>query len=101
MMRKSLYKSPHKLMHYNLDIRPSALRDIDRLSPEVARRIVRKIEKLRTNLGGDVKRLVSYSIGYRLRVGDWRVLFDVEGRLIIVPQYVIAPRPIEVSRCLC
>jgi mRNA interferase RelE/StbE len=71
-------------MHYKLDIRPSAQRDIDRLSPDVARRIARKLESLRDNLGGDVKRLVSYSIGYRLRVGDWRVLFDLEGRLIIV-----------------
>jgi mRNA interferase RelE/StbE len=71
-------------MLYDLDIRPSAQRDFDRLSPDVARRIARKLESLRNNLGGDVRRLVSYSIGYRLRVGDWRVLFDVEGRLIIV-----------------
>jgi mRNA interferase RelE/StbE len=71
-------------MRYRLDIRPSAKRDFDRLSPDVAKRIVRKLESLRNNLGGDVKRLVSYSIGYRLRVGDWRVLFDVQGPLIIV-----------------
>lgn len=71
-------------MVYELDIRPSAQRDIERLSPDVARRIVRKLESLRIDLAGDVKRLVSYSIGYRLRVGDWRVLFDVEGHRILV-----------------
>jgi mRNA interferase RelE/StbE len=71
-------------MRYDLDIRPSAQRDFHRLSPDVARRIARKLESLRTDLGGDVKRLVSYSIGYRLRVGDWRVLFDVEGNSIVV-----------------
>ena len=71
-------------MDYDLEIRPSAQRDFDRLSPDVARRILRKLELLKRNLAGDVKRLVSYSIGYRPRVGDWRVLFDVEGRRIIV-----------------
>jgi mRNA interferase RelE/StbE len=71
-------------VRYDLDIRPSAQRDIHRLSPDVARRIVRKLESLRTDLGGDVKRLVSYSIGYRLRIGDWRVLFDMEGHTIVV-----------------
>jgi mRNA interferase RelE/StbE len=71
-------------MRYDLDIRPSAQRDFRRLSPDVARRIAHKLELLRTDLGGDVKRLVSYSVGYRLRVGDWRVLFDVEGPAIIV-----------------
>jgi len=71
-------------MDYDLDIRPSAQRDIERLSPEVARRILRKLELLKGNLAGDVKRLVSYPVGYRLRVCDWRVLFDVEGQLILV-----------------
>jgi mRNA interferase RelE/StbE len=71
-------------MYYELEIRPSAQRDFHRLSPDVARRIARKLERLKNNLGGNVKPLVSYSIGYRLRVGDWRVLFDVEGTTILV-----------------
>lgn len=71
-------------MDYDLDIRPSAQREIERLSPDVARRIVRKLEALRRNLAGDVKRLAGHSIGYRLRVGDWRVLFDVQGRSILI-----------------
>jgi mRNA interferase RelE/StbE len=63
---------------------PTAERDFRRLSPEVARRILRKIEEMRVNLAGDVKRLVDFVPPYRLRVGDWRVLFDIDGTLILV-----------------
>jgi mRNA interferase RelE/StbE len=71
-------------MWYDLRILPTAQRDLDGLSPEVARRIVRKLEGLRENLGGDVKRLVDFIPPYRLRVGSWRVLFDVTGGVVRV-----------------
>lgn len=61
-----------------------AARDLAKLSPDVARRVVAKIERLRNDLAGDVKRLVSYTPGWRLRVGDWRVLFHVEGDTVCV-----------------
>jgi mRNA interferase RelE/StbE len=54
------------------------------MSPEITRRILRKIEGMRDNLAGDVKRLVDFIPPYRLRVGDWRVLFDIDGTRILV-----------------
>ena len=54
------------------------------LSPDIAKRVTRKIEALQNNLAGDVKRLVNYKPEYRLRVGDWRVLFDLAGPVIRV-----------------
>jgi mRNA interferase RelE/StbE len=39
---------------------------------------------LQNNLAGDVKRLKAFVPEYRLRVGDWRVLFDINGEMIIV-----------------
>lgn len=71
-------------MRYSVTILPTAERDFRRLSSEVARRILRKIEGMRENLAGDVKRLVDFVPPYRLRVGDWRVLFDIDGTLILV-----------------
>ena len=64
-------------MEYVLDIQQTARRDMRRLSPEVAARVVAKLEELCNNLAGDVKRLIRHSPAYRLRVGDYRVLFDV------------------------
>jgi len=35
-------------------------------------------------LHGDIKRLRHAEAGYRLRMGDYRVLFDVEGGVIVI-----------------
>jgi len=71
-------------MKYRLAYKKEAEDDLERLSPDVAQRVFRKIERMRDNLAGDVKRLVHYTPGWRLRVGDWRVLFEVEGDTIVV-----------------
>lgn len=71
-------------MTYHLMIKVEAQRDLDGLSADVARRIVGKVERMRHDLAGDVKRLVHYTPGWRLRVGDWRVLFHVDGDTIWV-----------------
>ena len=36
------------------------------------------------DLGGDVTRLTEFRPEYRLRVGDYRVLFDLEGDSVVV-----------------
>lgn len=71
-------------MHYALEFRPSAVRDLKRLPRTKAERILTKIEALRSDLAGDVKRLRGADIGYRLRVGDYRILFDADGSTIVV-----------------
>ncbi len=43
-----------------------------------AARVVDALEKLEVDLAGDVKRLTDFAQEYRLRVGDYRVLFDIE-----------------------
>jgi mRNA interferase RelE/StbE len=50
----------------------------------VRRRILAKIETLETDLRGDVKHLTNFTPEYRLRVGDYRVLFEIEGSSIVV-----------------
>ncbi len=71
-------------MEYEIEFRPKAIKDLDSVSPEIARRVVEKVERLRHDLAGDVKRLTNFTPEYRLRVGDHRVLFEVEGSRIIV-----------------
>jgi mRNA interferase RelE/StbE len=39
---------------------------------------------LANNLAGDVKRLTNFTPEYRLRVGDYRVLFEVKGDKLIM-----------------
>lgn len=71
-------------MKYEIFYQPSARATLGRLSPDVARRILRKVDRLQDDLAGDVKRLKAFVPEYRLRVGDWRVLFDVSGSAITV-----------------
>jgi mRNA interferase RelE/StbE len=54
------------------------------LSPSNIAQIVRKIERLQSGLHGDIKRLQNADVTYRMRMGDYRILFDVEGDVIVI-----------------
>ena len=67
-------------MQYAVELKPRAAQDLWRIpKPEVAR-IIRALEQLSNSLKGDVKRLTNFTPEYRLRVGDYRVLFEIEGQ---------------------
>ncbi len=44
---------------------------------QLSKRIVDRIEIMAEDLKGDVKKLTDHSPQYRLRIGDYRVLFDI------------------------
>jgi mRNA-degrading endonuclease RelE of RelBE toxin-antitoxin system len=48
--------------------------------------VLRKIERLQLGLHGDIKRLHEAEAMYRLRMGDYRILFDVGGWCYCDPQ---------------
>lgn len=64
--------------------KPRAVKDSAALPKSAQRRILTKIEGLRHELAGDVKRLTNFTPEYRLRVGDYRVLFEVEGSTVVI-----------------
>jgi mRNA interferase RelE/StbE len=63
---------------YDIEFKPRAIKDLKTLAPRERVRIVGKVEGLQNDLAGDVKRLTNFTPEYRLRVGDYRVLFEVE-----------------------
>ena len=71
-------------MIYELIFRPAAVRDLKDLPKEMAQRVIDKIDLLRDDLSGDVKKLKNFVPRYRLRVGDWRVLFELERAQITI-----------------
>jgi len=71
-------------MKYVIQFKPRAVKDIERLSSRMQLQIVKSIEAMSDNLKGDVKRLTNFTPEYRLRVGDYRVLFEVENKTIVV-----------------
>lgn len=64
--------------------KPRALKDSKKISKDQIRRIFEATENLSDGLKGDVKHLTNHSPEYRLRVGDYRVLFEIENKKIII-----------------
>lgn len=71
-------------MKYSLRFGSRALKDLRRLDKQLSKRIVDRIEFVADDLRGDVKKLTDHSAQYRLRIGDYRVLFDIEGETIVI-----------------
>ena len=61
-----------------------ALEDLAKMPKRFADQITRKIVRLEHGFAGDIKRLQGGDAGYRLRSGNFRILFDVEGGMILI-----------------
>ena len=71
-------------MKYSIEFKPQALKDAKRIPKQQLRRIFDRLEKLSDGLSGDVKRLTNFTPEYRLRVGSYRILFEIQGSSIII-----------------
>jgi len=60
------------------------VRDIERLPSRIQAQVLARIEEMSDDLKGDVKRLTNFTFEYRLRVGDYRVLFEVEEKTAVI-----------------
>jgi mRNA interferase RelE/StbE len=66
-------------MSYTIFIRPAANRDLNGLSQEVLARIQKAINRLQLNpRPPGAKKLVGFEKEWRLRVGDYRILYVVD-----------------------
>jgi mRNA interferase RelE/StbE len=71
-------------MKYDIQFKPKAVKDIEGLPSRIQARILARIGELSNDLKGDVKRLTNFTPEYRLRIGDYRVLFEVEEETVII-----------------
>lgn len=77
-------------MTFEIEWRPRGRKDYDGLDRNVRQRVHAAIERLVTG-DGDVRRLAGIDLPlFRLRVGDWRVLFRYDGATIVIHR--ILPR---------
>lgn len=63
---------------------PKAIKDLKSIPPKERERIVTRIERMEEDLEGDVKKLTNHTPEYRMRSGNYRVLFEIEGERIVV-----------------
>lgn len=71
-------------MPRELEIRLRAQKELSKIPKRDAKRIAEAILVLEHGLSGDIKKLTNHTPAYRLRVGDWRVLFDVSPEKIVI-----------------
>jgi mRNA interferase RelE/StbE len=71
-------------MRYRLEVKEEARKQLRALSKEHRRNIGKRLDLLQNDLTGNVKKLTARTHEYRLRVGNFRVLFRLEGDLISV-----------------
>jgi mRNA interferase RelE/StbE len=67
-----------------VELKPQAIKDLRGVQKQDASRIAAKLQELENGLTGNIKRLTNFTPEYRLRVGDYRVLFEVEDDTVVV-----------------
>lgn len=72
-------------MAYSIIITKRAKKDIDRLDVVAKKRLKRALIKLLNDPIKQSKKLIDLKIGqYRFRVGDHRIIFDLDGNEIVI-----------------
>lgn len=69
---------------YELIYSPTALKQLEKLELAIRERIIIALERLRIRPEScDIKKLVGMP-GYRFRVGDYRIVFDMEKENLMI-----------------
>jgi mRNA interferase RelE/StbE len=75
---------------YEVEISNEAKAKLRAMPKEIRRTIGYKIFLLQNDLSGDVQKLRGSTNEYRLRAGNYRVLFELEGKKIMI--YAVGDR---------
>jgi mRNA interferase RelE/StbE len=72
-------------MSYKLVYTRRAEKDIKKLDPSIKHQIGKALLKLQDNPLEHSEKLTNFEIGtYRSRTGDYRVVFDIEGKDVVI-----------------
>jgi len=69
---------------FHVEYASLAVENLRVLPKTIAAQIIRKISRLEGGLTGNIKKLRQADFGYRLRMGDYRIRFDVEDDTIVI-----------------
>ena len=71
-------------MQYTIEFKPQALKDCKKIPKQFLRQIFKKIEIMKYDLTGNVKKLTNFTPEYRLKIGKYRALFEIDSDVIII-----------------
>lgn len=81
-------------MTYAIEWSPAAVKTLATLPRDLRARIVDRVEALAADphaANANVKKLVG-DPAFRLRVGDWRVIYELQDRRLVIEVLRVAPR---------
>jgi len=67
-----------------VELKPKAEKDLRAMPKDESREMYDALLALESGLQGNIKKLTDHWPEYRLRVGNWRALFSIEGDRIVV-----------------
>ncbi|MBF0354248.1 MAG: type II toxin-antitoxin system RelE/ParE family toxin [Alphaproteobacteria bacterium] len=79
-------------MAYRIVFEPRALKEFEALDGQMRRRVLKALQKLATNPFSSANVKALHGGGFRLRVGDWRVLYSVQDDILLILVLKIAHR---------
>jgi len=69
---------------FNLEWKENAIKELTKLERNIASRIYKKVSSLKENINSaDIKRLKNSDL-FRLRIGDYRILFEIKKDIITI-----------------
>ncbi|MBI3623613.1 type II toxin-antitoxin system RelE/ParE family toxin [Candidatus Pacearchaeota archaeon] len=69
---------------YKIEWTKKALDNLEDFENSISQRIIKKVNELSANpFSKDIKKLKNM-LGYRLRVGDYRIIFDIEKDVVVI-----------------
>jgi mRNA interferase RelE/StbE len=71
-------------LKYSIEFKRTAVKDLEKIIPKEANKIIEKIKTLENGLNGDIKKLTNFTPEYRLRIGNFRILFETNNNKIII-----------------
>jgi mRNA interferase RelE/StbE len=78
---------------YAVELKPSARKELESLPDTVLARVIRKLESLQHEpRPAGCKRLKGYKDSWRIRIGDWRVVYIVDDTAKLVSVTRVAHR---------
>ena len=78
---------------YSIQVKPSARKEMEALPDHVLARVLERVESLRhTPRPAGCKKLKGYKDSWRIRIGDWRVVYIIDDNAKLISVTRIAHR---------
>ncbi|MDR3676520.1 MAG: type II toxin-antitoxin system RelE/ParE family toxin [Acidobacteriota bacterium] len=78
---------------YSVEVKPSARKELEALPDKLLARVLKKMESLRDSpRPAGCKKLKAYEDQWRVRVGDWRILYIIDDAAKLISITRIAHR---------